>query len=203
MSPITGKKMDVLNRNTYLDILEEIRNTERISIDEYIDQRLIPLQKEHPAFVKILYKDISYVLDGIDKDSDNDLEVKDGDFVIEDGDFKLTGYQTRLHDILIWLHMEVSKEMVEKFTDPEVYLRRMEEFENGDLKRMTYKPEYRAKLEDIRNSIKAERSHNYMGVKEKETNKVWYGDFLELKPNFFGLGINFNAIINRLWKRKK
>src|ERR1700758_2402923 len=97
----------MLKREDYANIIEDIRNAEKISLDEYIDKHLIPLRADNQFFIETLYKDIHYVLNGLDKEGDNDLVIENSDFVIEDGDFKLTGYQTRLHDILNWLHLEV------------------------------------------------------------------------------------------------
>jgi hypothetical protein len=47
----------MLKRNEYIEIIEEIRNLEKISIDEYINKRLEPLKQENSHFVEVLYKD--------------------------------------------------------------------------------------------------------------------------------------------------
>ena len=50
----------MLKRTDYLDLIEEIRNTEKKSIDEYIDKVLEPLRSENEFFIETLYKDIRY-----------------------------------------------------------------------------------------------------------------------------------------------
>ena len=155
--------IDILKRDTYLDIIQEIRNLEKISLDTYIKERLIPLKDKYPQFIETLYKDINYVLDGVDEEGDNDLMVK-GSIVVENGGMKLTGYQTRLHDISIWLHMEISQEMIND--NPVTFVSKMENFEKFFLQKPTYTPEYKAKLDLIKESIKEERSCNFEKRKE-------------------------------------
>lgn len=193
--------MDILDRNKYIEIIQEIRNTEKITLDSYIERRLIPLQAENPTFIKTLYKDIFYLLEGIDKPGDNDLMVENGDFAIEDGGLKLTGYQTRLHNLMNWLHQQVFIEMLEMYKDPEIFLHQMENFEDNFLKKMNYTPEYRAKLDTLKESIKNEREYNYEGKTRSKIKKLLNFDLLELKPNIFGLGFNFNEMIKRLRKK--
>jgi hypothetical protein len=188
--------VDILKRDSYIEIIQEIRNTEKVSIDTYIDKRLIPLQKENTAFIKTLYKDIYYLLDGIDKPGDNDLMIKDGDFVIEQGDLKLTGYQTRLHDLMNWLHQQVVAEMMER--NFQTFVEQMEDFENNFLKKPTYTPEYKVKLDSLKASIRDEREYNYEMKKKSKLKRLLHIDLLELKPNFCGLGINFNEMIKRI-----
>ncbi len=188
--------MDILNRDTYIEIIQEIRNTEKVSIDTYIDKRLIPIQKENMAFIKTLYKDIYYLLDGIDKPGDNDLMIKDGDFVFEQGDLKLIGYQTRLHDLMNWLQQQVVIEMKER--NFQTFVEQMEDFENNFMKKLTYTPEYKAKLDSLKASIRDERENNYEIKNRSKFKRLLHIDLLELKPNFCGLGINFNEMIKRI-----
>ncbi len=164
----------VLVRGDNLKIIEEIRNTERIGLDAYIENKLEPLGKAYPGFVETLYKDITYVLDGIDEDSEGDFELTpDGDFVLEDDDIKLSGYQTRLHDVCMWLHQQVAfkklgMDMDGEYTVPfdvsniSKFPEEMEKFEsNFLLNKKTYTVEYRKALDKIRNSIIEEKRSNY------------------------------------------
>jgi hypothetical protein len=84
----------MLKRDDYLNLIEEIRNTEKKSLDEYIEKVLEPLRLENLYFSETLYKDIHYLLKGIDKEGENDLVIENSDFVEDDGDLKLTGYQS-------------------------------------------------------------------------------------------------------------
>ncbi|MCX7549166.1 hypothetical protein OS188_14510 [Xanthomarina sp. F1114] len=194
---MTETKFDCFDRNSNLEIIRQIRNSEKISLDDYIEKVLIPLKKENPNFLNTLYKDISYVLEGLDNGSDNDLLFENGDLVIEDGDFKLTGYQTRLHDISIWLHQEfVSKTMESvkigflNITD------KLEKAEQQLFKNDKLTTEYKSELDKIKKSLKKERKFNYDN-KSNGLKKYLDFDILELKPNIFGLGINLNEIINK------
>jgi hypothetical protein len=99
----------MLKRDDYINLIEEIRNTDKKSLDEFIEKVLEPLRKENENFIEVLYKDIHYLIKDIDKEGENDLAIENGDFVIEGGDLKLTGYQSRLHNLSIWLHIEVTK----------------------------------------------------------------------------------------------
>lgn len=189
----------MLNRTGYLTLIEEIRNTEAKSLDEFIIKRLEPLRLENANFIETLYKDIYYLLEDIDKKGEGDLAIENGDLVIEDGGIKLTGYQSRLHSLSIWLHME----MVKKFSEdsPFQFIEKMENFQKNFVKKANYTPEYRAELDKIKRSLKKERKQN---LNEKDTiwEKIWSSDNFELKPNIAGLGINLNEIINRFKKSK-
>lgn len=187
----------MLKRDDYLKIIEEIRNTDKKSIDEFIEKELEPLRTNNENFIEILYKDIHYLIKDIDKKGDNDLAIENGDLVIEDGDLKLTGYQSRLHTLSIWLHMEVSKKFMEK--NPLTFIESMQNFEDNFLKKPNYTPEYKAKLDKIKSSLKKERKLN-LGEKENLWNKIFDIDNLELKPNIAGIGVNFNEIINKFRK---
>ena len=98
----------MLKRDDYIEIIEDIRNTEKKSLDEYINKVLEPLRSDNDL-IETLYKDICYLLNGIDKVGENDLAIENGALVIEDGGLKLTGYQSRLHNLCHWLHMEICK----------------------------------------------------------------------------------------------
>lgn len=189
----------MLKRNDYIVLIEEIRNTEKKSIDEYIEKVLEPLRPENDKFIETLYKDIFYLIHDIDKEGENDLAIKDGGLIIEDGEIKLTGYQSRLHNLSVWLHLE----MVNKFIDenPLTFIDKMKNFEENFLKKPNYTPEYKLKLDKIKRSLKKEKSQN-LGEKENLWNKIFDMDNLELKPNIAGIGINLNEIYNKFKKQK-
>ncbi|WP_300979261.1 hypothetical protein [Flavobacterium sp.] len=187
----------MLKREDYLRIIEEIRNTDKKSIDEYVEKELEPLRSNNKNFIEILYKDIHYLIKDIDKKVDNDLAFEDGDLVVEDGELKLTGYQSRLHTLSIWLHMEICKKFMEK--NPLTFIESMQNFEDNFLEKPNYTPEYKAKLDKIKSSLKKERKLN-LGEKESFWNKIFDIDNLELKPNIAGIGVNFNAIFNKFRK---
>jgi hypothetical protein len=187
----------MLKRNDYLNLIEEIRNTDKKSLDEFIDKVLEPFGKENENFIEVLYKDIHYLIKDIDKDGDNDLAIENGDFVIEDGDLKLTGYQSRLHNLSIWLHIEICKKLTE--INPLTFVEKMEDFEKNFLNKPNYTPEYKAKLDKIKKSLQKERKLN-LGEKENFWNKIFDLDNLELKPNIAGIGINGNNLIDKFRK---
>lgn len=184
----------MLKRTEYLDIIEEIRNTEKKSIDEYIETVLEPLRADNPNFIETLCKDIHYLIKDIDKKGEKDLVIQNGDFVIEDGDLKLSGYQSRLHNLSIWLHMEIVKKFMEE--DPLKFVPKMENFEKNFLNKPNYTPEYKNALDKIKKSLKKERKLN-LGEKENLWNKIWDIDNLELKPNIAGVGINLNNFLDK------
>ena len=187
----------MLKRDDYINLIEEIRNTDKKSLDEFIEKVLEPLRKENENFIEVLYKDIRYLIKDIDKEGENDLAIENGDFVIEGGDLKLTGYQSRLHNLSIWLHIEVCKKIVEG--NPLIFVQKMEDFENNFLNKPNYTPEYKAKLDKIKRSLKKERKLN-LCEKENFWNKIFDIDNLELKPNFAGIGINGNNLIDKFRK---
>jgi len=156
---------EMLKREDYANIIEDIRNAEKISLDEYIDKHLIPLRADNQFFIETLYKDIHYVLKGLDKEGDNDLVIENGDFVVEDGDFKLTGYQTRLHDILNWLHMEVVTRILTEIKHPNELSEKIQDFERNFLLKTSYTPEYRATLDKINKSLKKAAPNSSLNFK--------------------------------------
>ena len=191
--------MNPFDRNTNTQIIEQIRNLESISVDGYIENILIPLKEKNPAFCEVLYKDIVYVLDGLDQEGDNDLVFENGDLAIENGDFKLTGYQTRLHDIVIWLHMDYLDKILNEAKNPDFTQigDAIEKKEKEFLLNFNFTPEYKVQLDKIRASLKKERKANYENPK-KGLSKFLDPDILELKPNIMGIGFNLNELINRL-----
>ena len=96
----------MLKRDDYINLIEEIRNTDKKSLDEFIDKVLEPLRAKNENFIEVLYKDVHYLIKDIDKEGENDLAIENGDFVIEDGHLKLTGYQSRLHRCLALVRVE-------------------------------------------------------------------------------------------------
>ncbi|MGX7666316.1 hypothetical protein [Flavobacterium pedocola] len=187
----------MLKRNDYIKLIEEIRNTEKKSIDEYIEKVLVPLRKRNDYFIETLYKDIFYLINDIDKKDENDLEIENGSLVIEDGDIKLTGYQSRLHNLSMWLHFEMVKKFAED--NPLTFIDKMKNFEENFLKKPNYTPEYKSQLNKIKRSLRKERTQN-LGEKENFWDKIFEMDNLELKPNIAGIGINFNEIYNKFKK---
>lgn len=187
----------MLKPDDYLNLIEEIRNTDIKSLDEYIEKVINPLKLENENLVEILYKDVYYLLKGINKDDENDLAIENGNLVIENGSLKLTGYQSRLHNLSVWLHMEICKKFIER--KPLTFVENMENFEKNYLNKPNYTPEYKAKLERIKKSIKKERKLN-LGEKEVLWEKIWDLDNLELKPNIFGVGLNLNNFIDKFRK---
>lgn len=188
----------MLKRDDYLEIIEDIRNTEKKSLDEYISKVLEPLRSDNDLFIETLYKDIHYLLDGIDRVGENDLAIENGDLVIEDGDLKLTGYQSRLHNLCSWLHMEICNKFLEK--DPFSICENMETFQKSFVEKTNYTPEYKAKLDKIKRSLRQERRQN-LGLDTNFWNMILDTDNLELKPNIFGIGLNLNNIINKFKKQ--
>ncbi len=181
----------MLKRTDYLELIEEIRNTEKKSIDEYVDKVLEPLMADNEYFIETLYKDIYYLIKDIDKQGEGDLGV-------ENGDLKSTGYQSRLYNLSIWLHMEITKKFIEE--NPLKFIEKMENFETNFLEKPDYTPEYKAALDKIKRSLKKERKQN-LGEKENLWEKVWDWDNLELKPNIYGIGLNFNNLIDKFKKK--
>ncbi len=186
----------VLTRDDYYQMMLEIRELERISVGDYLEDKFEKYSKRNPDFVKILYKDISKVLDGVDHDGDNDLVIENGDFVIEYGDLKLSGHPTNLHFAVIWLNIK----LIELFATNGIrtYDQNMENFENDFLKHNYDTHAYSKKLKALTFELKKERN--------SKDNKGWVWndliDYVELKPNIAGIGINFNAILKRISNKK-
>jgi len=150
----------MLKRDDFLTIIEDIRNTEKVALDEYIEKILIPLQNSSEHFIDTLYKDINYILASVDSASDNDLAIFEGDIVLDGDDIQLTGYQTRLHDVSIWLHQQIIEKMVQKGQGPQAILNDLERLSDEHTFIISYTPEYRKKLDEIKESIRAERFQN-------------------------------------------
>ena len=192
----------MIKRFEYLKLIEEIRNLENISLDEYIDAVLKPLSVKDKNFIKTLYKDVHYLIKDIDKEGENDLAIENDDFVIEDDgflrtDLKLTGYQSRLHRLSIWLHLEVVKELSKD--NPFEFPKKMESFELNFLNKNNYTPEYKYSLDKIKQSLKDEK-RNCLGKESSFLNKILDIDNVELKPNIAGIGLNINEIIKKFKK---
>lgn len=181
----------------YLNLIEEIRNTDIKSLDEYIDKVISPLRLDNENFLEKLYKDVHYLLKDIDKKGENDLALENGALVLEDGHLKLTGYQSRLHSLAMWLHLEICKKLMGDI--PLTFISKIENFEKNYLNKPNYTPEYKSKLDKIKKSLKQERRLN-LGEKESFWEKVLDSDNLELKPNISGIGLNLNNLINKFKK---
>lgn len=183
----------VLTRENYFEIINEIRELERISLGQYLDDKLLKVQSKNPDFVKILYKDIYKVLDGVDKSGDNDLLIENGDFIIEYGDIKLTGHPTNLHFALTWLHLKLVEKFLEE--DPLTIQQKLYRFENDFLLIDYDTPEYSKKLKALNKQLKSERNNkDKSGWTWKDLNNI-----IDLKPNIAGIGININGIFSKLF----
>jgi hypothetical protein len=149
----------MLKRKDYLDIIEEIRNTELLALDEFIEKTLEPLRVENKYFDEILYKDIAYLLNGFGRPGDGDLVIEDGDWVSDGNDLKLTGYQTRLHQVLVWLHTNITTKLLNE-GDIHAFTKKMESFETDHLGRSEYTPEYKSLLDKLKSSLDTEYHQN-------------------------------------------
>lgn len=145
----------MLKRKDYIDIIQEIRNTELLALDEFIERVLEPLRADNKYFDEILYKDIIYLLEGVDALREDDLAIENDDLGFSRGDLKLTGYQSRLHHILVWLHTNIVTKHLEN-GNFDVFSRKMERFETDHLARFEYTPEYRAMLDEVKKSLSSE-----------------------------------------------
>ena len=156
----------------YLKIIGEIRTLEKGALGDYINQRLNPLQKENKYFVETLYKYILYVLRNVDEPGDQDMADENGVWPVfdADGKMKLTGYQTRLHDIIPSLHSYKANKITEKTFN---FGEEMRRFEKDELLNIyTYTLELKEKLDEINRSIIKERLENYVlpkGLKPNNT----------------------------------
>jgi len=168
----------MLIRNDYLKIIDEIRNLEPEALNGYIDNKLVQLKNENPFFIETLYKDINYILKDVDEEGDNDLIFENGDFVFENGDFKLTGYQTRLHDVIIWLHQQITSDIIENMKPSlrlfEEFSEKVESFENNVLNKSSYTVEYKEKLNAVKRSVIEERNENYERANNDTTMNEFY-----------------------------
>ena len=187
----------VLTRDDYWNMILEIREIERISLGSYLEDKFEKVFFKNPDFVKILYKDILKVIDGIDEEGDNDLLIQDGDFVVEYGDYKQTGHPTNLHFALTWLHIKLIEQLSpQNQIDLEFQLRR---FEDDFLKINYDTPAQQKRIAELNRQIRIERkSKDKSGWKWSNLN-----EYLELKPNIAGIGINLNAIFSRLFGRRR
>jgi hypothetical protein len=185
----------VLTRDEYFKIILEIRDLERISLSNYLQDKYEKLYSKNPHFVKILYKDIYKILDKVDNECDKDIIIESGDFLVEYSDIKLTGYPTNLHFALVWLY-SMLVESLNMASTKEIYAE-LDRFENDFLKINYDTPAYTKKLAELRLQLRKEcNEKNKTGLIWKDLN-----DFIELKPNIGGIGINFNAIFGRLFNR--
>jgi len=94
--------MEAYDRKINLKLIDQLRHLEKVSLDHYIENVLMPLQETNPSFYYTLHKDILFVI----KDFDSDENKEEND--IQENTVK---YQTRLHDISIWLHLELIKQL--------------------------------------------------------------------------------------------
>ncbi len=182
----------VLIRENYFQMILEIRDLERISLENYLEDKYQKFISKNPNLIKILYKDIYKVLDGIDNEDNLDVVIENGDFVIENGDIKLSGHPTNLHYALTWLHVKLIEDIIEK--DPNNLISEIDNFENAFLKVNYDTPSYKKKLSDLKLEIRKE-------IKNKNKSNLSWNDVNEiiiLKPSLFGIGVNLNALFGKL-----
>lgn len=186
----------VLTRDEYFQIILEIREIERISLGDYLDDKYLSYAKKNPDFVKIIYKDIVKVLDGVDMEGDNDLLIENGSFVVEYGDCKQTGFPTNLHYALTWLHVK----LIDEFSNegPLELSRKLSRFENDFLNVNYDSPSYSRKIAALNSELRKERQRkDKTGWSLSDLN-----DIIQLKPNIYGMGLNFNALIGKFIRKK-
>lgn len=181
----------VLVRDDYFQIIMEIYNLHRDTLDNYLTDKYNKLTAKNPLFVACLYKDIKKVMEGVHKEGEPDLLIEDGDFVIEYGDLKLTGNPSIFDDALTWLwakFMEgvVNNTSLNKDNDKKQIKTNLEEiwqtqmdrvslqikqFENEFLNRNDYTPEYSKKIAELNQKLKK--------ANDSENNK---NESSEIKP---------------------
>jgi len=182
----------VLTRDEYYKIILDIRELERISLVDFLEDKYLKSIKRNPDFIKILYKDIYRILEIINNEANLDLVIQNGDFTIEHGDLKLTGNPTNLDYTLTWLHMKLVESFISE--NPHHLASKMNAFENDFLNVNNDTPEYTKRLSALSIQIKKElRNKNKSGWTWADLN-----DIITLQPNFCGLGVNINAIFDKI-----
>lgn len=143
----------VLTRDDYYKIIVELIDLERISLGDYLEEKYKRHIDKNPNFIKILYKDINFVLDGIYKDNELDLAVENGDFVVEYGDLKLEGNPNNLVYVLNYLHTKLFDSFMPDNMDLEIVFKRMEQFQKDFLKINYNTLERNEKLIELRKKL--------------------------------------------------
>lgn len=184
----------VLVRDEYYKMMLEILELERISVGDYIEEKYRLHISKNPDFVKILYKDIYHVLDGVDHEGDNDLIIENGDFAFEYGDFKVSGRPTNLHYTMTWLHMKLVTQFMQ--SDFANWQRKLHNFESDFLKINYNTQEYNKKISALNSRLKKERNLEDTPTKKNFFN--FLNNVVDLKPNVAGIGINFNELLRRI-----
>lgn len=190
---------NVLTRDDYFKIILEIRELERISLETYLEDKYAKSIAKNPDFVKILYKDISKVIDGI-YDEDFEMVIEDGDIAIEQGDFKIKGNPTNLPFAQMWLYMNLLEEFAK--SDPLNITVNLDKFRTDFLAVDGDTPGQKKRIRDLRNELIDEK-------KEAGGNSRWrsffthFNDIVEMKPNISGFGINMNAALSKILNSRK
>lgn len=168
----------VLIRDDYFQIILEIYNLHRDTLDTYLTDKCNKLIFKNPLFVACLYKDINKVMEGVHKEGEPDLLIKNGDFVIEYGDLKLSGNPSIFDDAMTWLwaklmegfinnaSFKVDTDIKQMQTDfSKVWNDQMDKttglikhFEEEFLKRNDYTPAYAKKIAELNKELKAAKS---------------------------------------------
>lgn len=181
--------MEAFNRYLNIKLIEEIRNTDYSSLDNYIDNRLKPLQEVNREFYKSLYIDISYLLNDYLKKNHSDIVTNEGDIVIKDGDILIDTniVDNNLFNTLLWLHIELFKNVIKNSQN-------IDNIELDFVREYSFTNEYKSELDKIKNKL--DNSNNKLNLK-----KFANSDIFELKPNLFGIGININEIIKKIIRK--
>lgn len=186
----------VFTRDEYFKIILEIRELERSSLIDYLEDKYLKSIKRNPDFIKILYKDIYRILENINIEPDLNLVIQNGDFTLEHGDLKLTGNPTNLDYTLTWLHVKLVESFISD--NPNHLASKMNAFENDFLNVNNDTSEYTKRLATLSTQIKKElRNKNKSFWTWADLN-----DIITLHPNFCGLGIDINAIFAKIKYRK-
>lgn len=202
--------------------IEAINKAIKLKYDEHV-RKLLSIPNVHLArIVPNKSFSISPILGGYNKDIATELNRYGNDIKSE-----VSGVLEKLK------LNEFSKEdkklilnIIEKHCNPELYLKRFEIMINSIERTMS---SYGMKVDPTKNRtdiprsiceiyarntirrVKSEIENDldiyiesfYSKEKLNENKMSAVANYLELKPNFFGLGLNLNAIIDRFLKRKK
>jgi len=184
--------MEAYDRKLNLKLIDQLRNLEKVSLDHYIENVLLPLQNANPSFYFTLYKDINFVINNSDIEGDDNI-----DSTLENNNER---YQTRLHDISIWLHLELLKQLNIESLELTELSKVLKAFDAKIAANSNYTPEYKTALLEIRKSFKKELELNYdrneFGIKKYLDLDVML-DLVKIRPNIMGIELDINGIIDR------
>lgn len=187
----SDKLSSVLTRDEYFNIIEEIRNIAKISLDDYMQERYNRAIKKNPHFVKLLYKDIHDVL--YFKNNASKIVIENGDLVIENGDIKIYPeyIYTNLDYAYTWLHMQLISDYVQQHGANRLHQFDVSKYLFEDLKNS---PSVNQKIKEFRKSVAEEKNP----IIEKKWSLQELNKIFTLKPGLFGMSIDINTIISKL-----